>query len=184
MLTVAVPLLLSSSPILNSCQLSTELGSRLVVISHQPPSLLFTGWCSTQLPCQLNSLTHQPATSCHFTQRNCSISCLQDNFLERTTQKIQPLYCCRGMFTTPLHSNSHSANHTENTILLLLTACMLWALPSNVRCLQSHCLAMGLFTIILYWAQLILCLDEQSLFPPSYSNTQKFSEKEYLSFMH
>jgi hypothetical protein len=32
-----------------------QLGARLVAISHQPPSLLFTGWLSTEL--QLNSLS-------------------------------------------------------------------------------------------------------------------------------
>jgi hypothetical protein len=168
---MVIPLLLSSSPIQNSYQLSKELGPTLLVISHKPPSLFFTGWRSTELPCQLNTLTHQSATSCHFSQLNCGTSCLQDNFSERTTQKTQPLYCCRRVFTTLLHSNSHSADHTENTILLLLSACMLWALPSNVCCLET-----GLYTTILYRAQLILCLDEQSLFPPSYSNIQKFPE--------
>jgi hypothetical protein len=36
---------------------------------HQPPSLLVTGWLSTD-NWQLNSLTHQPATSYHFSQLN------------------------------------------------------------------------------------------------------------------
>jgi hypothetical protein len=36
---------------------------------------------------------------------NCSASCLEDNFSARTTKKTQSLYCCRGVFTTALHSN-------------------------------------------------------------------------------
>jgi hypothetical protein len=35
---------------------------------------------------------------------------------------------------------------TENTVFLLLHACMLRALPSNYRCLQSHHLATALYT--------------------------------------
>jgi hypothetical protein len=41
-----------------------------------------------------------------------------------------------------------NARITENTVLLLFHACMLWALPSNVRCLQSHRLARGLYATI------------------------------------
>jgi hypothetical protein len=41
-----------------------------VAFSHQPPSLLFTGWLPTD-SWQLNSLTHQLATWRHFTQLNC-----------------------------------------------------------------------------------------------------------------
>jgi hypothetical protein len=32
----------------------------------------------------------------------------QDNSSARTMQKIQPHYCCRGVFTVPLHSNGNS----------------------------------------------------------------------------
>jgi hypothetical protein len=39
------------------------LGPRLAAISHQPASLLFTGWLSTELPCWLKSFTHEPALS-------------------------------------------------------------------------------------------------------------------------
>jgi hypothetical protein len=43
--------LLSQPPVQSSCQLSTDncLGPRLATISHQPPSILFTGWLSTEL---------------------------------------------------------------------------------------------------------------------------------------
>jgi hypothetical protein len=75
-------------------------------------------------------------------------SCFQDNSSARTMQKTQLLYCCRGMFTTLLHSNSCGADHIENTVLLLLHACMLQALPSNSHYLQSHCLATGLYATI------------------------------------
>jgi hypothetical protein len=64
------------------------------------------------------------------------------------TQKTQPLYCCRGVFTAPLHSNSRGSDHIQNTVLLLWRASMLWALPSSSRCLPSYCLATGLYAII------------------------------------
>jgi hypothetical protein len=52
-------------------QLVTGLiGSRLVAISQQLPSLLFTGWFSTD-NWQLDPLTHQTITSRHFVQLNC-----------------------------------------------------------------------------------------------------------------
>jgi hypothetical protein len=38
---------------------------------------------------------------------------------------------------------------SENTAPALLSACVLWALSSNGRCLQIHCLATGLHAIIL-----------------------------------
>jgi hypothetical protein len=37
---------------------------------------------------------------------------------------------------------------TENTVLLLLSVCMLQALPSNGCCLQSRCLATCVYTTI------------------------------------
>jgi hypothetical protein len=82
-------------------------------------------------------------------QLNCSASSLQDNSSARTTQKTQLLYCCRGMFTAPFYSNDRGADHIENGVLLLLRACMLRPLPSNVRCLQSHFLATGLYATLL-----------------------------------
>jgi hypothetical protein len=45
--------LLSQPPVQNSCQLTTQLSPRLVAISHQPPSLLFTGWLQTDNSLQL-----------------------------------------------------------------------------------------------------------------------------------
>jgi hypothetical protein len=44
-----------------------------------------------------------------------------------------------------------AARTTENTVVLLLHVCMLYALPSNGCCLQSHCLAMGLYTTINFY---------------------------------
>jgi hypothetical protein len=76
-------------------------------------------------------------------QLNCSANCLQDNFSARITQKTQPFYCCRGMFTALLHSNCRGADHIENTVLLLLHA-----LTSNSLCLQSHCLATSIYATI------------------------------------
>jgi hypothetical protein len=81
---------------------------------------------------------------------NYSANCLQDNSSARITQKTQRLYCYRGVFTTPLHINGPGADHTENTVLLLLCAWMLQALPSNGGCLQSHCLATGLYSATCY----------------------------------
>jgi hypothetical protein len=52
-------------------------------------------------------------------------TCLQSRFLETDT-----------------------ARTTEITVLLLLRVCMLRALLSNGRCLQSHCLATGLYATI------------------------------------
>jgi hypothetical protein len=71
----------------------------------------------------------------------CCPSCLQDNSSARTTQKAQPFYCCRGIFTAPLYNNGRGVDLIENTTLLLLPECMLRTIPSNGRCLQSHCLA-------------------------------------------
>jgi hypothetical protein len=62
--------------------------------------------------------------------RLTSASCLKDKSSARTTQKTQ-LYCCRGVFTAPLHSKVRGADHIENTVLLLSRACMLRALPNN-----------------------------------------------------
>jgi hypothetical protein len=73
-------------------------------------------------------------------QLNYSASCLQDNSSARTMQKTQPLYCCRGVFTKLLNNIGRGADHIEITFLLL-RAYILLALPSNARCLQSHCLA-------------------------------------------
>jgi hypothetical protein len=81
---------------------------------------------------------------------NCTASFLQDNSSAWTTQETQLLYCCRGVFAAPLRSNFRGADYIESIVLLLLLACMLRALPSNGRCLQSHYLAKGLYATI-WW---------------------------------
>jgi hypothetical protein len=52
------------------------------------------------------------------------------------------------VFTAPLHSNGRCADHIENTVLLL-RSCILRALHSNDRYLQSHSLATSIYTKIL-----------------------------------
>jgi hypothetical protein len=66
---------------------------------------------------------------------------LQNKPSTQTTQETQSLYCFRGMFTAPLHSNYRGADHIENAVLLVSRACMLWALSGNDSCLRRHCLA-------------------------------------------
>jgi hypothetical protein len=53
------------------------------------------------------------------------------------------------VFTEPLPRKT-AARITESTLILLSGACMLRALPSNGRCLQSRRLAMGLYSTISY----------------------------------
>jgi hypothetical protein len=69
--------------------------------------------------------------------------------LRHGPHRKQPLSCCRGVFTSSLHSNRRGADGIENGVLLLLHACMLRTLSSNDRCLQIHCLAMGLYGTLL-----------------------------------
>jgi hypothetical protein len=89
-------------------------------------------------------------TSLHFTELNWTgqLDSLQDNSSAGATQKTQPLYCRRSLFTAPLNSNGRCSDHIENSVLLLLHVRMLRALSSNGRSLQSHCLAMGLYATI------------------------------------
>jgi hypothetical protein len=54
----------------------------------------------------------------------------------KITPRHGPLYYCRGVFTAPLHSSSRGADHRKHRSSAV--ACMLWTLPSNGRCLQSH----------------------------------------------
>jgi hypothetical protein len=63
-------------------------------------------------------------------------------------QKTKPLYFCRGVFTAPLHNKGRGADQIENVVLILLRACMLRALPSKDRCLQSILLTTGLYVRI------------------------------------
>jgi hypothetical protein len=89
----------------------------------------------------------------------CSANCLQNNSSSRATQKTQPLYCCTSTFTAPLHSNGRGMDHMENIVLLVLGRCMLRELPNNGLCLQSHCLATGLYVTVLIYGNyhLLLC---------------------------
>jgi hypothetical protein len=41
-------------------------------------------------------------------------NCLQDDNSARTTQKIQPLYCCKGIFTEPLHTTVAARTHRKH----------------------------------------------------------------------
>jgi hypothetical protein len=59
-----------------------------------------------------------------------------------------PLLLC-DVTARALRSNGPSAN-IENTVPVLLAACVLRALCSNGRCLQIHCLATGLYDTIFY----------------------------------
>jgi hypothetical protein len=74
------------------------------------------------------------------------------NTSARTTQKTPFFFCCfrvrcRGnVFTEPSPRNSRGADHRKPRSIV---ACMLRALSSNGRCLQSHCLATGLYGTIL-----------------------------------
>jgi hypothetical protein len=64
-------------------------------------------------------------------------SCLQDKSPAQTTQKAQPVCCCRGIFTVPLNNKGRNVDLIEYTVLLLLSACMLRALPTSgslIRC--------------------------------------------------
>jgi hypothetical protein len=122
----------SQSPLQSSTQLPAFnwLGPRLATISHQPLSLLFTGWLST------DNWTDQ-------------LNCLQDNSSARTTLETSFFYCCalvlfRGNGLTELLLR----NGLHNLVVLLLRVSKLLALPSNGRCLQSRRLAIGLYTTI------------------------------------
>jgi hypothetical protein len=76
---------------------------------------------------------------------NCTANCPQISSPALTTQKTQPLYCCRGVFTEPLRTKCGGTGHIKNIVLLLLCAWMLRALLSKGRCLKSHCLTTGLY---------------------------------------
>jgi hypothetical protein len=135
-----------------------------------------------QLPCPLvNTPRLNP-------KLHCSVNCLHDNSTERTTQKTQSLllkllYCTivfqqsrnglhrkqslsiveeslsRAVFTEPLLRNG-----LHNPVVLLLSACMLRALHSNGRCLQSYLSATGPYTTLFIYqgCGLLLCDAEWS----------------------
>jgi hypothetical protein len=88
----------------------------------------------------INSFRHSLPYRTELSTDNClgRPSCLQDTSSSRITQKTQPLYFYRG---------GRGADHIQNTVLLL-RACILQTLPSNICCLQSHCLAVGLYATV------------------------------------
>jgi hypothetical protein len=92
-----------------------------------------------------NSFLHSLLYRTEFSIDNClgHPNCLQDNSSAHSMQKTQPLYCCWGFFTMPLHRNGHGIDHIENTILLLLCACMLRALPSQLLLSTESLLSNG-----------------------------------------
>jgi hypothetical protein len=55
------------------------------------------------------------------------------NYFARTTQKTQPLYCCEGVFTAPLHSNGSYS----------IVACVFVAAGT---CLRSCCLEINVYS--------------------------------------
>jgi hypothetical protein len=78
------------------------------------------------------------------------LNCLWDNSLAWATSTTPFFYWCvcvhfhGNVFTKPLLRNG-----LHNPTVLLLHACMLYVLPSNSHCLQSHCLAVGQYALIL-----------------------------------
>jgi hypothetical protein len=99
----------------NSCQLTTlnKLGPRQTAISHQPPSLLFTDWLSTDnwtlSPTnQLLHITSHNWTADNSHQQTRASKYPAHNISTRTTKKTPFFYCCvsvpcRGnVFTEPL----------------------------------------------------------------------------------
>jgi hypothetical protein len=67
-----------------------------------------------------------------------------------------------------------SVQTTENTILLLWHVCVLWALPSNIHWLWSHCLSMGLYATV-------LCFP---YFPESHSNAWQYSYQKHTGLLY
>jgi hypothetical protein len=84
----------------------------------------------------------------------------------RTIWKTPLFYCCERCFRGKVFTEPLLRNGLHNTIVLLLRACMLRALHSNGRCLQSHRLIRGLYATIL---SSHLCLrPPSSLFPSGF----------------
>jgi hypothetical protein len=77
------------------------LGPRLAVISHQPPSLLFTGWLSTELSLT-NELLH--VTSLHWTADNFLNWLLLTTFRHQLIRKHR-FHCCSPTTPRPLRRN-------------------------------------------------------------------------------
>jgi hypothetical protein len=73
-------------------------------------------------------------------QLNSSANYHQDISSARTIQKTHSLSCCRSLFTEPLNSKGRGADHTENTVLLILLSYILWSLPSSGSiCCNVYC---------------------------------------------
>jgi hypothetical protein len=113
-------------------------GPRLGAISHQPPRLLFAGWLPTDN--WTLSLTNQLL---HVSLLNWTGSPTNYFFITILRGPNKKHRFQQGVFTDPLHRNG-----LHNFVLLLLRASMLRAFPSNGRCLQSHCLATGLYATL------------------------------------
>jgi hypothetical protein len=88
------------------------LGPRLAAISHQP-LLVFSSQADFQLNWQLNPLTHQPATSRHFTLLNFWQLLTTNSLLQTVlliTSRHGPhrkhrFHCCSPTMPRPLHKN-------------------------------------------------------------------------------
>jgi hypothetical protein len=87
---------------------------------------------SIQILC---SQAHVPAGSVSKldSTTTASFGTLPYNHFARTTGKTQDLYCWKGVFTVPLHSNGN----------YLIVSCVFIAAR---MCLQSHCLAMNVYS--------------------------------------
>jgi hypothetical protein len=71
------------------------------------------------------------------------------NSSARTTLITPFFYCCpRVSFRRKVFTKTFLRKGLHNPVVILLRTCMLRALPSNGRSLQSHCLATGLNTTI------------------------------------
>jgi hypothetical protein len=85
-----------------------------------------------------------------------------------------------GVFTDPLLRNG-----LHIPVVILLRACMLRTLPSKSRCLHSHCLARGLYTIIFqafYESKTFITMFTKASHEPSLEPTE-FSPQFYVQFL-
>jgi hypothetical protein len=77
------------------------------------------------------------------------LNCFQDNSSARTASKTPLLYSyVHVSFLWNVFSEPWLRNGFHKLVVLLLRACILRALPNNCWCLQSHCLATGLYVSI------------------------------------
>jgi hypothetical protein len=97
---------------------------------------------------QLNSPTHQPITSLHFTQLKCTQPAWEARYTAsgRTQQKTLFSYCCsRVRFRGNVITESLLRKGLHNPVDLSLRECTLRPFSSNGRCLHNHRLATGLY---------------------------------------